>query len=252
MNNRLIIKKIINKRRIYPLSNVYSLKMVTQIVSIWENDRGFLFAYNDHGVTRLGFFVSDWDALDLLLSKIQNGRYYLEYLTKDPIQTLKELVPVTRMKRLVNTDCRNVLNDKALICYRNDEISSFPNIQDTSEINELLWSVFRPEISHLLSENELSESISKGQVTVHKKEKIDAVLMADIMPKKFYINQIVNLGYKGNIHAMLLYRLTDYIRNGGQYLYAWVDENNIASLKFHAKYGMMHDGMWNLIWTLAR
>ena len=70
------------------------------------------------------------------------------------------------------------------------------------------------------------------------------------MPKKFYINQIINKTGKEVIHAMLLSRLDQYRKSGGKYLYSWVEEANIASLKFHNKYGMEHDGMWNLVYRL--
>ena len=43
-------------------------------------------------------------------------------------------------------------------------------------------------------------------------------------------------------------KIYEYIESGGKYMYAWVEENNIASLKFHQKYGMRHDGMWDLIY----
>ena len=72
------------------------------------------------------------------------------------------------------------------------------------------------------------------------------------MPKKFYINQIVNKGKREIIHAILLNRLEEYIKAGGKYLYAWVEERNIASVKFHEKYGMKHDGMWSMSYSIER
>ena len=72
------------------------------------------------------------------------------------------------------------------------------------------------------------------------------------MPKKFYINQVVNQGERKTIHAILLNRLEAYTNAGGKYLYAWVEDKNTASLKFHEKYGMKHDGMWSMIYSIER
>lgn len=42
------------------------------------------------------------------------------------------------------------------------------------------------------------------------------------------------------------------IKAGGKYLYAWVEAFNVASVKFHEKYGMKHDGMWSMIYSIER
>ena len=130
----------------------------------------------------------------------------------------------------------------------------FANEQDAEEINKILWVTFHTEISHLLSDDELRDKIRDEQITVHrnKDNHIDALLQADIMPKKFYINQVVNKGEKKAVHAILLNRLEQYIGAGGKYLYAWVEDKNIASMKFHEKYGMKHDGMWSMIYKIER
>ena len=54
------------------------------------------------------------------------------------------------------------------------------------------------------------------------------------------------------IHALLLNRLAEYAETGGKYLYAWIEDKNTASIKFHKKYGMRHDGMWNMIYSVER
>lgn len=234
------------------MTNVYTLENLLQATGYWETDQGFMFSFEDHGVSRLGFYAADMDELLRQLNRIQSGRYYLEYLTKDADDDIPGLMRVTRMKRLVNADCRSMFEGSFALQYRDDAIGETANSQDAHEINRLLWSVFRTEVSHLLWDDELAERIEKGQVTIHRTEGIDAVLMADVMPKKFYINQVVNTGDKKNIHAMLLNRLRSYVEGGGRYIYAWVEESNTASLRFHAKYGMEHDGMWNLLWLLEK
>ena len=102
----------------------------------------------------------------------------------------------------------------------------------------------------MLFDDELAEIIKEKKVIIHKDKQIDALLQIDVLPKKFYINQVINKADKCVIHAMLLSELSKYIQNGGQYIYSWVEENNIASMKFHQKYGMSHDGMWNIVYRL--
>ena len=235
-----------------PMTNMYDLSVIDHATNIWTEDEGVLFSYVDHGINRLSFCVCEKNVLDSLINRIQAGTYYLEYLSKDRDDTISGLTLVTRMKRLANPDCRTVFEDHSLSQYRDDTIGETAKPQDVSEINKILWSIFRTEISHLLCNEELADRIKNGQIMIHRDKIIDAVLMLDIMPKKFYINQIVNCGEKRNIHAMLQNRLWRYAQNGGKYMYAWVEEDNIASMKFHGKYGMRHDGMWSMIWRLER
>lgn len=234
------------------MSNVYTLENVQRATGCWETDDGFAFSYEDHGISRLSFLAADRDALSRLLDEVPAGCHHLEIMTKDGEAVLPGLRRVTRLKRLVNSDCRSVFDDSTVLQYRDDAVGEAALPQDAHEINRLLWSVFRTEVSHLLWDDELEGRIRDGQISIHRGNGIDAVLMADVMPRKFYINQIVNMGEKRNIHAMLLNRLWRFVEGGGRYLYAWVEEDNAASIKFHGKYGMKHDGMWNVLWLLER
>lgn len=252
MEGQRVYQRIRDARRIYPFTNIYSTDAAAHANQVWEGKKGFLFSFEDHGVNRLGFFVEDKNELPELLRRVEVGRYYLEYMTKDEKEFIPGLQSVARMKRLANPDCRTVFEESGVLLYQDNAIGEMAKPEDAPEINRLLWSVFHTEVSHLLWDDELAASIRKGQITVHRDGGIDAVLMADVMPRKFYINQIVNQGEKKIIHAMLLNRLARYIENGGKYLYAWVEEGNTASMKFHAKYGMKHDGMWDMIWLLER
>ena len=232
-------------------SNLYSLKAVEQAVELWEDGPSLMFSYEDHGVKRLAFSVESPHKLDALLNQ-PKGIYYFDYLTKAPEEYTPKAALAARMLRLVNMDCRNTLCNGEVARYRNDGLAESACRQDAQEINRILWSVFQTEISHLLTDDEMEDKIEAGQITVHRSDRIDAILQVEVQPRRFYINQIVNLGEKGNIHALLLERLGRYIDQGGKYIYAWVEENNVASIKFHGKYGMKHDGMWNLVWRLDR
>lgn len=244
---------ILSARRARFGNNFYSMDVLDHLEDFWIDGKSFLFSYDDHGIKRLIYFTERPEDLDLLLKKVV-GTYYLEYLTENPSANCPEADIAARMKRLSNADCRSVFNeDSPVLVYQDETIGQQAETEDAHAINEILWSVFHTEISHLLTDEELAGRISEGQFTVHKTDgRIDALLQADIMPKKFYINQIVNQTDKKIIHALLLNKLKKYTDQGGKYLYAWVDETNVASMKFHGKYGMHHDGMWSLIYRIER
>jgi hypothetical protein len=253
---QIIYEKIKAARAKRFLSNCYSMDVVENSNGIWLLGDEFLFSYDDHGINRLVFFAREWKEIDVLLDTIDYGRYYLEFMTKDP----KKYVPrdsllTASMLRMANPDCRSVFaEDSIVLPYKNTERIDMAKESDADEINEILWTTFHTEISHLLSDEELIEKIREGQISIHRDQTghIDALLQADVMPKKFYINQVVNRSDRHVIHAIVLNRLEQYITAGGKYLYAWVEEKNIASLKFHEKYGMRHDGMWSMIYSLEK
>ena len=252
MEKETIYQRLMEMRRSRPLTNVYTTDVVERATDLWMEEDGFLFSYEDHGISRLAYCVTSLDVLLRLIRKVQSGTHYMEFMTAEDLDFAPDLELVTRLKRLANADCRTVFDDPVLCRFRDEAIGEIARPSDAHEINQILWAVFHTEISHLLWDDEIEERIGKGMFTVHRADEIDAVLMADVMPKKFYINQIVNRGDRRNIHAMLLNRLWDYVQGGGKYLYAWVEEGNIASIKFHGKYGMRHDGMWSVLWRLKR
>lgn len=256
MNKEIIYRKIEQARSQKLVTNCYSLDVVEKCIQIWSKDNEFVFAYDDHGIKRIIFFAKTWNDVNHLLKLIDGGRFFLEFLTKEPLIFVPEnAIAIASMLRMVNPDCRDVLKtDSGVIKYKNSAKIMEADVQDTNEINRLLWSIFKPEISHLLSDDELRQKILKGEITIHRDDKnhVDAILQANVMPKKFYINQIYNNADKNVIHAILLHRLEKYINNGGKYLYSWVENSNIASIKFHEKYNMKHDGMWSMIYCLER
>lgn len=238
------------------LTNCYSMDVVENCQQVFSQGDEFIFSYEDHGIQRLIFFVKDWERVDRLLLELDNGNYFLEFMTKNPDEYVPEKSSqVAAMMRLSNTDCRNVFEPGSpVIKYKDAVTVETAKKQDAEEINKILWSTFNTEISHLLSDEELKEKIRAGQISIHRNtdNHIDALLQADVMPKKFYINQIINKGSREVIHALLLNRLAEYAETGGKYLYAWIEDKNTASIKFHKKYGMRHDGMWNMIYSVER
>ena len=256
MDKQILFEKIKTARLQRYITNCYSMDAVEHYKNLWSNEDGFIFSYDDHGVQRLMFFVKTWEAINPLLSEIESGRYFLEFMTNNPDEySPRGAERIASMMRLANLDCRNVFeSDSSVIQYKDAAIVESAKEHDFKEINEILWSTFQTEISHLISDEEMKTKIREGKLTIHKAADghIDALLQAEVMPKKFYINQIVNNGERKVIHAILLNRLEEYIKNGGKYLYAWVEEKNIPSMKFHEKYGMRHDGMRSLIYCIER
>ena len=251
MDTNILIEKIKKARLLRLDSNCYNADVIGKAERISELGNSFAFSYEDHGINRVCYFASDYDALGKLLNGFGDGPYYLEIMTREPDAiNLNGAECIARMKRLSNNDCNTAFDNEEITKYRNDSIVQIADVTDAKEINGLLWNTFANEVSHLLSDDELIEVIRKGNVLIHKNGEIDAVLQVDVMPKKFYINQVINKAGKEVIHAMMLSRLDQYRKNGGKYIYAWVDETNIASLKYHGKYGMEHDGMWNLVYKV--
>ena len=257
MDTSILQEKINTARANRLINNFYSSDVAEKACGIWENGDEFVFAYEDHGINRLIFFVKDLNSIDVILKQIPQGKYFIDIMGRDRGEYLSaDIKVIAHLKRYSNPDCRSVLdNGSEVIKYKGSVRVETALEEDTSELNKMLWSTFNTEVSHLLSDDELRMVIQTGQISLHRNDEgiIDAMLQANVMPKKFYINQIINRsGKKEVIHSILIDRLEGYVANGGKYLYAWIEETNNASLKFHEKYGMKHDGMWNTVYCLER
>lgn len=212
----------------------------------------------DHGVNRVWFYTVDFDDLKCVVRKgiDEKKEYILDIITKEDTiyqEDIKQMgfCTFTKMMRMSNADISPVLeNASILMNYYNPAIGKKAGVEDAAEINQKLWEIFDTRISHLLTIEELKECIKRGEVYIQKDDHADiaAILQRVAEPKRFYINQIYNGMSKEVIHAILLNELIKYHNNGGKYIYAWVEEGNIASRRFHEKYGMVHDGLWDIIY----
>lgn len=245
------------KSKCRPISNCYSTSVFELANNIWEYQDSFCFTYNDSGVERLVFFSDGEESLAKLINCTPRGRYYIEFLTKNPNEyneVFREEQLITRLKRVVNPDCSNVFLDEKVMQFEDESVPSFPIKEDAIEINKIMWGTFHTEVSHLLTDKEMVEAIDRGEITIHRNKSgdIDAVLHVVIRPKKFYTNHAINHADKRIINAMFISRLREYYLLGGKYIFCWVPEDNIASLTWNKKYGMIHDGMWNLVYCIER
>ena len=257
MDKALLQEKIRLARLNRLLNNFYSADVAEKASNVWDNGDEFVFSYDDHGVNRLVFFVNDLESLASIIRQVPQGRYCMEIMGRIGGEDISpEIKVLSRLKRYSNPDCSTVFESGSEVLKFKGSVPVEPALErDASELNTLLWSTFNTEISHLLSDDELTEAIAAGQISVHRNDEgtIDAMLQSDVMPKKFYINQIINKsGRKEVIHSILLCRLEEYAANGGKYIYSWIEDTNTASLKFHEKYGMKHDGMWNTVYCLEK
>lgn len=221
------------------------------------SDESIIVFDEDHGVKRLFFYSVNLEDLCETIKNVKpDSKCCLEILTKDKDEytNLFESAGLSLksyMMRMANRDISSVLLcEDGVISLYEDGHGITPNVEDAATINEVLWNIFDTRISHLLSDEEIAEDIQKDQFRIEKNNKqIVSILQFIKEPRKFYINQIYNSDNSKVVHSILIQELTKYVQEGGKYVYAWVEENNIASVKFHSKYGLEHDGLWNVVYV---
>lgn len=225
-------------------------------IEAYCTDSSLIIIQYENGVNRVLYYSLDFLGFKELLDKLDAQEYCIEFLSKEredkeELFTSLGLKVLARMMRLANKDCRSIFIDASPVtAFLDTTIPCMATEKDVEEINRILWKVFDTRISHLPNNIELLASISRDEISVFRglDGAIQAILQAKDQGRKFYINQIYNAGEKYIIHALMLERLKRYCDAGGKYLYAWVEENNIASIKFHNKYNMNPDGIWDLVY----
>lgn len=213
----------------------------------------------DQGVNRLLFYTTDFEDFEELLRTSMDGEkeYVIEIVTKDRDLYREELrragfSMLAAMRRVSVKDISPLFMDTNNISAMVDE--SLPVMAEPGDADLLahkLWDIFDTRISHLPDREEICRSIENGEFCIYRDEdlQVRAFLQSVTAPKSFYINQVYNSVGKEAIHSIMYTRLRQYYLNGGRYVYAWVDETNIASLKFHAKYGLQPDGLYTCVYS---
>lgn len=248
INNAIMALK---KQGIRIKSNVFgSIDMFKTYETILTPD-SVVYIENDHGVKRLKFYTLSAEDLIKVLHSLSTP-VTADVVSKTPNDFSFEMEKagftlLARMKRLVNRDITEVVSKMKPPKFT---FGGVAHSSDTEAINNLLWSTFDTRISHLLSNDELAAVIEKGEVfTVKEQDKVVTVLYKSTENNRFYINQVINLSDKECIHSLMYTELQKFYDSGGRYLYAWVQDSNIASNKFHAKYGMNFDGLYDLVYV---
>lgn len=228
---------------------------------IWDGvitDNSLVINNDDNGVNRIYFFTSEFGDLCELFSKELEPKkeYLIDIITKDKLLYNKELASagfeyMTSMKRMSNRDISEIMNgDSSIGCFENEHLGQKATELDAEAIKSKLWEIFDTRISHLPNLYGVKEGIKNGEYIVYKDQTSDilALLQRIVKPSSFYINQIYNETDRRVIHSILLNELRTYYNQGGRYIYAWVEDGNIASEKFHGKYGMQPDGLADIVY----
>lgn len=229
----------------------------TKEYDAYSTEKTLVIVNREFRVNRVWFYTSAPEELvDLSDRYLRDDEYTLEIITKDPL-LLKDVlnssgfVCIAEMMRLSSNNVSSVFSsDSVVYKYCTAEYGYTAEISDAEEIFDTLWSVFDTRTSHLPEKEAIVDSITKGEILIYKEqEKIVSLLQTVAASKKLYINQVYNSAESKVIHSMLLRRIKDYCEKGGNYIYSWVEKNNIASMKFHQKYNMQHDGLWDMVYT---
>ncbi len=225
---------------------------------VFTTEKTVLIVKHEYKVDRLYYYTLEIsDFLECVFACLSCGEYCLNMATKTPEQFQKEFNDagfklIARMKRLSVSDISFALSEQAGVsCYYDKSIGRFADNADVDTIYDLLWNVFDTCIGHLPDKAEIEQAVARNEFMIYYGENNKlSLLQTDIKPKSFYINQVINRNEKHIIHAMLLNRIEQYCANGGKYAYSWVEENNIASMKFHEKYNFKHDGLWDIVYKV--
>lgn len=217
---------------------------------------------NEENITsRVLFYSTDPEDLSQALKKcFPEKELVLEITAKDPDMMKNEIInggfcQLSRMQRFSNRKISELFSVNSIVSeYEDYEIPSTAVISDAEDIYNFLWDTFDTRISHLPDKNQLYEAVKNGEFTIFRNSssELTALLQAVVSKKSFYINQIINKGDRRIIHGILTAKLKEYIRNGGEYVYSWIEDTNVPSLKFHAKYGMKPDGLWNIVYVRSK
>ena len=210
------------------------------------------FSVVDNGVERLFYFGADRDEIALLLRGFAPGSM-LDLLTRSeasvqPLALAAGCVPFARFVRVANPRLAEELGDvgsPTIIKCADLTLGRPARVQEAQQISDLLFSTFDTRTSHIPMVEEICRQVGEGTVWVEQQGgKLVSLLMYRIEGKKYYINQVINRAQPQLIHSIVMRTMRNAIEEYGvNYCYAWVDEKNLRSLRFHARYGMEPDGL---------
>lgn len=221
-----------------------------------DSDSSLAVILDEGGANRLYFYTSDFSDLKKLLD--DNGMDpVVEIVAKNREELEDEMQQmgykaIAHLMRVSNKDISEVISETpAFISNYYGDAGVYATPDDAKEISGLLWNTFDTRISHLLSEEETVEHINNKEFIYCRDEsgKIVSLLQLIVSNRSYYVNQVINSGDKNMFHSMVVNTMKQYCDNGGKYTFAWVEEQNHASLGFFEKYGMHFDGLWNVVYV---
>lgn len=221
-----------------------------------------LIIINEENMTfRVWFYSTDPEDLSQALKNCFPEKELVAEITSKAPDTMKnELLnggfyELARMQRFSNGKISDILSESSIAAkYEDNSIPKAAVLSDAEDIYDFMWGVFDTRISHLPDKKQLCEAVENGEFTVYRNgsSRLTALLQAVVSKKSFYINQVINKDDSRIIHAIMISKLKEYIHSGGEYVYSWIEDTNIPSLKFHAKYGLKPDGLWNVVYVRSK
>lgn len=248
--------KELKKTGIKVLSNCYiPLSRIVDTSEVYEANNTIVFTMKEDSgeFERVYFYTCDLKELSEVLGGVK-GHKVLEVVSKARDDFEASIIEggftsKTKLKRVVNADINNYFNNTMQDVVSTKE-PEYAALSDAEEIYNMLWNTFDENISHLPTLDEIKGFIEDKQfVIVKSSDRIVSLLQEIVEPRRYYVNQVINFGDKEDFHAMIKSSLNKYRQNGGKYTYAWVEEGNIASLKFFKKYGIVEDGLWTSVYV---
>lgn len=211
--------------------------------------------------SRVWFYSTDPDDLSHSLKNcFPEKELVLEIISKSSDLMKNEILNggfehLADMRRFSNQKVSDIFTEDSIVSkFENAVLPSAAALSDADDIYKLLWETFDTRISHLPDKKQLCEAVKNGEFTVFRNSasELTALLQVVSTKKSFYINQVINKDDRKIIHSMLTAKLKEYVQNGGEYVYSWIEDTNTASLKFHAKYGLKPDGLCNIVYVRGK
>lgn len=241
------INEIKKKGRIYSNCYISFASLPKQEWKTYVSEKTLVISDFEGGANRLFFYTIDFvDFANVI--KLINENHTIEIISKNKNEfenelTLAGYVKLACLKRVSVRDITSYIDVKKYLYVKN--MCEYAIESDTAEILSLLEKNFDTRISHLSDFDTLKKDIANGECyIVREKNKIVSYVQIKKTAKSLYINQIINEGKKDRFHSLVSEIFSLYNCDGGKYVYAWVEENNIASLKFFSKYGLEEDGLY--------
>lgn len=219
---------------------------------IYCSDNTVVFGISEESFSRIYFYTNNLDDLKTGLSGCETGSVleivgrnkeeYKETLESSGFDFDRSLV------KMFTKDISSIFEEDGIASGYDTNKITLAEVEDLDEIYDLLYSTFDTRISHLPTRCELRSSIENKEISIVRNGNIVSLLQSVVEPKSFYFNQIINKGDKNEFREMVFSSLHKYISEGGKYSYSWVEENNIASLKFFKKLGFTEMSFWTNVY----
>lgn len=204
------------------------------------------------GANRAYFYSWNIDNLNESLKECPKDSI-LEIVTKNENDYKEQILNagfdcVAKMMKVSNNNIGHIFENELVKVDNN--VAKKASMEDLDDIYKILYETFCSYISHLPTKSELIEKIENKEFVLIKNQqgKIISLLQQIVKQQSYYFNQIINTGNKKLFHEMVKNELHKYYLNGGNQVYAWVAEDNIASLRFFEKYGLKDVGLRNVIY----